>query len=428
MLHKKVIGKLSLTAFCFTFVCAENFVKEKNPNNESIKEFTIDLEERGTNLTQTVILDKENGLVITDVPAHNDLDPTTSYHDEKLGLTLQVNHRIRQCTIFRPLFYSSITEIETNLKGTSQDEKSPERMVIGRPGDSTIHYHLTEFKCGDAIPLEEDCIPPKLKKHIPPGFPTFVTRILQLPRGDIHSQPGNSSQALLVDPLTQKTYNYGDEVEVCEDSLREILPSCPHRHVSRRKRQAQHEYNEWCRDNNFNRVERCAHRTVSCDSGCPMELIAYDCTNPRQTCSYTIVCSGINNVSPTSRKEDGGGCIRHIHLAGWACDMCCRSTSCGIHLPMCQYMPSDDICPPADKGCPYMNVETKRTGTKSRNKCYIHDDCESVIVGDGRVHKSGIQCDKTVKQRREKVFCCRTDETLSRSEAQNRGNQLPFCT
>jgi len=312
MLHKKVIGKLSLTAFCFTFVCAENFVKEKNPNNESIKEFTIDLEERGTNLTQTVILDKENGLVITDVPAHNDLDPTTSYHDEKLGLTLQVNHRIRQCTIFRPLFYSSITEIETNLKGTSQDEKSPERMVIGRPGDSTIHYHLTEFKCGDAIPLEEDCIPPKLKKHIPPGFPTFVTRILQLPRGDIHIQQGNSSQALLVDPLTQKRYNYGDEVEVCEDSLRDILPSCPQRHVTRRKRQAtqQHEYNEWCVDENLNPVQRCAHRAVTCESGCDMNLISYDCTNPSQTCSFTIVCPELRTIDRTKKLYSTPSCSR----------------------------------------------------------------------------------------------------------------------
>ena len=84
MLHTKLIGKLSLMAFCLTFVYAENFVKEKNPNNDSIKEFTIDLEESGTNLTQTVKLDKENGLVITDVPAHNDIDPSTSYHDEKL--------------------------------------------------------------------------------------------------------------------------------------------------------------------------------------------------------------------------------------------------------------------------------------------------------------------------------------------------------
>ena len=84
MLQIKMIEKLSLAAICLTFVCAENFVKDKNPNNDIIKEFTIDLEERGTNLTQTVKLDKENGLVITDVPAHNDIDPSTSYHDEKL--------------------------------------------------------------------------------------------------------------------------------------------------------------------------------------------------------------------------------------------------------------------------------------------------------------------------------------------------------
>ena len=84
MLHKKAIGEVTLVVLCLTFVCAENFVKEKNSNNENIKEFSIDLEERGTKLTQTVILDKENGLVITDVPAHNNLDPTTSYHDEKL--------------------------------------------------------------------------------------------------------------------------------------------------------------------------------------------------------------------------------------------------------------------------------------------------------------------------------------------------------
>ena len=100
----------------------------------------------------------------------------------------------------------------------------------------------------------------------------------------------------------------GDVVEVCEDSLRDILPSCPHRRVFRRKRQAtqarqQYDYNEWCRDSNFNIVQRCAHRTVTCNSGCPSDMISYDCTNPGQTCSYTIVCSGINNISPESTNE-----------------------------------------------------------------------------------------------------------------------------
>merc|ERR1711974_252600 len=239
----------------------------------------------------------------------------------------------------------------------------------------------------------------------------------------IQTQQGNSSQALLVDPLTQKTYHYGDEVEVCEDSLRDILPSCPHRHVSRTKRQAtqQYEYNEWCRDENLNPVQRCAHRAVTCESGCPVDLIAYDCTDRYNSCSYTIVC-------PEHTINMKKNCIQHLHIDGWTCRMCCRNTACGEHLKICKNMPSNDICPPADRGCPYDNVETKHTGTRSRKKCYVHDDCDSVIVGDGKVRNSGVQCDSIVKQRREKVFCCRTDETLSRSQARNRGNQLPFCT
>ena len=66
----------------------------------------------------------------------------------------------------------------------------------------------------------------------------------------------------------------GDEIEVCEDSLREILPSCPHRHISRTKREAQeeeYEYTEWCRDEQMNIVHRCAHRTVTCAGGCPLD-------------------------------------------------------------------------------------------------------------------------------------------------------------
>jgi len=432
MLQKKIIEKLSLVAICLTFVCAENFVKDKNPNNDIIKEFTIDLEERGTNLTQTVKLDKENGLVITDVPAHNDIDPSTSYHDEKLGLTLLVNHRARECTLFRPLFSSSITELEKNLKATSQDVTSPDRMVIGVPGDSTIHYHLTEFKCGDAIPLEDNCIPSKLRKHIPLGFPTFVTRILQLPKENIHVQGGNSSQALLVDPLTQKTYRYGDEIEVCEDSLKEILPSCPHRHISRTKRQAQgeeYEYTEWCRDEQMNIVHRCEHRTVTCAGGCPLDLVAYDCTrggsgmdgNGRNgyTCAYTIICEGVTNIHMDNK------CIRHLHTTGWACKPCCRSTGCGRYLPKCQHM-QDDLCPPADKGCPFDSVETKYTKKKTTKRCQVHYDCDSVIVADGKIPNSGIQCE-TGKLRREASFCCRTDETFSRLQARNRGSQLPFC-
>ena len=91
---------------------------------------------------------------------------------------------------------------------------------------------------------------------------------------------------------------------MCEDSLREILPSCPHRHISRTKRQSQgeeYEYNKWCRDH------RCAFKTVTCASGCPMEMIAYDCNrggsgmdgNGRNgyTYAYTIVCEGVTNIN-----------------------------------------------------------------------------------------------------------------------------------
>jgi len=91
-------------------------------------------------------------------------------------------------------------------------------------------------------------------------------------------------------------------------------------------------------------------------------------------------------------------------------------------------MPSNDICPPPDSGCPYDNVEFKRNrNKKSKEKCQVYD-CDSVIVADGKVRNSGVQCSTMTKARPEKIFCCREDDEFSRSELQNRGNQLPFCS
>ena len=49
-----------------------NFVQETNTH-----EYSIDINERGTNLTQRVKFDEENNLTIIHVPSHNELDETT---------------------------------------------------------------------------------------------------------------------------------------------------------------------------------------------------------------------------------------------------------------------------------------------------------------------------------------------------------------
>ena len=134
--------------------------------------------------------------------------------------------------------------------------------------------------------------------------------------------------------------------------------------------------------------------------------------------------SDVLQLLPLFQRETNR-CILQIRTTGWPCKLCCRSTGCGPYLPKCQHF-QDDSCPPSDKGCPFDSVETKYIKKKTTKRCQVHYDCDSVIVADGKIPNSGIQCD-TGKLGREKSFCCRADETLTETEAINRGSQLPFC-
>ena len=57
-------------------------VNEQMIKKISENEFEWRIEEHGTNFTQRIILDEENGFVISHVPAHNDRMETTFYNDE----------------------------------------------------------------------------------------------------------------------------------------------------------------------------------------------------------------------------------------------------------------------------------------------------------------------------------------------------------
>jgi len=343
----------------------------------------------GTNFTQKVKLDKDNGLIIYEVPAHGNRVATKFVYDNKAGLMLAIASVSGTCTLHRAFYAISFDQLETNLEtGSIKNDSTADRLDLN-PETATI-YDLTEILSENRV--ERECIPENLRQHIPEDFVTYLSRQVQLGKENIHERRGNASQRYITDPMTQKNYNVGDEVELFEDVF-DVLPPCAFTRSSRVKRE--------CRYPDGTVVDRCiGYRAVGgtdCPQGCQAQHIGYDCNIKDWNCHIVLICP--NNIQ-------GPECLAHIGDNRNTCKRCCRTANCGEYLNQCTYMGEDDVCPPSDIGCPFTDVRTVYTGPKSFNRCYPHPGCDTIMEESGNANAGGVQCFTAIKERKEAEFCC----------------------
>ena len=60
-----------------------NFINLNPSSTETLKEYDMQFSKHGTNFTQKVKLDKDNGLIIYEVPAHGNRVATKFVYDNK---------------------------------------------------------------------------------------------------------------------------------------------------------------------------------------------------------------------------------------------------------------------------------------------------------------------------------------------------------
>jgi len=332
-----------------------NFIKKNPISTETVKEYDMQFSEHGANFTQRVILDKEHGFVIHDVPAHNDRTATKFIYDTKNGLMLEVINKFKTCSLHRAFYALSIEQMEANLEPASyEDNASEDRLDLNT--ETATMYDLTEIRSEE--PIDLDCIPENLREQVPEGYTVYLSRQVHLGKENIHQSQTNESQRTIFDPMTQKSYKPGDIVELFEDVFK-FLPNCPSlTRSSRVKRE--------CRYPDGTLVPRChGYRSIdgtTCPNGCDATDTGYDCDVTDFGCHMVIVC----------RVVQGAECIAHIGNNRNTCRRCCRHSNCGTYLNKCRYMGQSDVCPPAGHGCPVEDVDQSYSGPKTKKRCYIH--------------------------------------------------------
>jgi len=410
-----------------TVYVTSSFVKPIGPS-----QYEVHFDEHGANFSQKMTVDKINGLVISEVPDHNDIIAHTFYYDSDTGLLLEVCNRTKTSSIHRAFVALDAEQTEANLEAVANNKTNEDRLVLNSA--TSTGYDLISI---DGPEIELECVPEKFKKFIPTGHRILLTR--QVQRTEDNTFPGKKSpNIILIDPSTQKRYNYGDTVNLFDDAFDDILPSCALNNAKRQKRNTETQTNKptvrtytdqevlagyarrnyfWynsnrvCRDQNMNIIPRCSSAPVTCPEGCDIDKVGYDCKHKTAGCHFVLVCPVVA----------GSACIAHIRSADQECSKCCRMRDCGPILKECEYMPVNDICPDPSIGCPIDNVIQKSVLPKLQKRCNMDDSCDS-IMDNSVTWQSGVSCQYSERYRRQPKFCCKDKKTY------NTNTNLPDCS
>lgn len=410
MLAKTVSCLLQL-AFVASSVSA-SFIKEVRPD-----EYEWQINEHGFNFTQKIRFDEANGFVISEVPRHNGRIATTFYNDQTNGLVLAVSDETKSATIGRAFMGQKIEDQRSVLSSLAQQEDY----------DSNDRLYANSETVGPSVELiditgpniDRRCVPAKYRNFIPKGYPIQLVHQVQKFIGkNVVLNKDDPSQFTIYDPLTQKNYTEGDDInEVYNTIFDSILPpvegtGCPHHYKKPRTKRST------CRDENRQIIARCTTRLQGDCTTCQSTNVGYDCHGgPGSKCVWVLKCQTINNAA----------CIKHITSMGRSCNPCCLVRGCGSQIrndgrrvmETCTNIPEDDICPVPGTGCPHAHVRTRHTGVMKHQTCFQDYSCtRGVYINDatGDLPNSGVNCRSVTYDVPEKIFCCDSnDDSLTHS-------------
>jgi len=367
-----------------------------------INEFEVRLTEHGHNFSQIIKIDKLKRLTITEVPAHNGRIATIFYADETNGLTLEVSQETKTASFHRSFMGQDVENQESVLEEMAmQGNTNFEDDRIAITPDTASEIDLLDIE-GPEVSLE--CVPEKYKDLIPKGFKIQLVHQVQEYPGQNVFKSEDKKNMTVFDPLTQKDYSPGDDMDELFKSIFEgILPPCAFN--TRKKR-------SYCIDENgriYGEDRRCTTRVLSgqCKT-CRATNVGYDCARGGRKCTYVLKCTLIDSKAR---------CIEHIQSSAISCTQCCLVRNCPeiadmngkFIMPACRYIPTDDICPLADTGCPKHKVVIGYTENMVDKECNPDPTCSTIYDARGSIQHSGINC-APMEDAYEKKFCCNSND------------------
>merc|ERR1711935_634004 len=330
MSSNKIIGFLILILTVLQINA--NFVKQISEN-----EFELLIQEDGTNFTQKVRIDKENGFVINEVPAHNGRIETTFINDETNGLMLEVSNPQKAARITKSFMGEPVDEQKSIYENLAQQEDPSDRIIVNHETSHPIE--LIDIT-GPAV--DPKCVPTKYRKLIPKGYTIhLVHQVQKFVNQNIFPNKDNKQEFTVFDPASQENITIADRHEVDEvfrHVFDDILPHIEGTDCPRSRRQAVEEEPVTCYDEHFQRVsDRCGRVVGGKCSVCNRPDMGYDCSDAAASlhakCNYIIKCTTINDDK----------CFTHVR----GCDGNEIRQDGRYVMPTCKYMPTtqDEVCP-----------------------------------------------------------------------------------
>jgi|ERR1711971_1104248 len=401
---KNMSPNILVSFFCLAVLCssaAANFVKRISDT-----EYEIKLNQTGAFFSQKVTLDKQQNLVITEVPAHHNIVAIKNIFDASTGLAMKVIPSLRRCHISRPFMSITARDQEDILAVAAFDESEEESLEVSSRTAKT--FNLAQLEGPE---LDFECVPEKFQKFVPEGYLVILAHEVQVTQ-DNFQMDSKHDNVFFTDPITQKKYNYGDHVELWSEIF-DFAPECKSKRVKRQNGGFTEDGSYHCRTPAGTRVRCYGLAKVECEEGCDASETGYDCSSDARDCYFVLICS--------NGAVAGEACLAHLSSEDFKCTPCCRVRNCGTNLQKCKYA-IDNSCPVADEGCPWPKVVSDYDfETPSNQTCQVDESCDTVVSGDGDAIGSGIACRRSTRRREYKrKFCCKNPTPSESSE-------LPTC-
>jgi len=249
-------------------------------------------------VNEKISMDKEKGILILDVPDHNDIVASRVIFDATSEFMLLLIKEAKQCQLTKkPKMFAKESEMFEFAKNEMSDSNKPLKA-------NPITTYEMKLATNLGPKVSAQFLPENLRPYCPPDFDIYAAHMYL---------PGEEK------PVMNDIYNMASVYD---------FPSKPLTNDTnhRQKRQAQDIIP--CLDHDGNEIggDFCDHiYTIDCPNGqCGVDETIFNCTFDSEfTCWYfTVPCNKLPN------GDDWNTCIVHMRNTNQRCSMCCVNQKC----------------------------------------------------------------------------------------------------
>lgn len=293
----KIIG-LTLGLLVPILVCSSPINDESQANG-----IHIFLEENGAIVDEEIKIDKENDVMVVNVPSHHDRIESKSIYDMKSPWMMQVLPKLKECLYMRTP--SVVDDVKLN------DARNIEASSKEKPIKVSVQNTITLETSAIVGPTRNRSILPENFQHYcPQDFDVRSTHLYEIGKKDFYGWDSDEIQ-----------------FESQEDFFDNGAPKLIEDHT-RRKREIRCQMFGQAVEGKCTKVieARCGN-----SGSCPLQNLLYECRDVPLTstsiwCNYLVIpCAAAEGVS---MKENMNWCLLHMNTKNEACSACCRDPAC----------------------------------------------------------------------------------------------------